>query len=86
MSDDESLLTPEEASQFLAKLGCPIAKTTLAKLRCIGGGPIFQSFGRHPRYTQKRLREYANAKISPERQSTSQGAPPALRAAAPSDA
>ncbi len=87
MSNDEPFLTPEESSQFLGKLGLPVAVGTLAKMRCVGGGPVFQSFGRFPRYRPSRLREYAASKLSGERRSTSDnpirrsGPPP--RAAAP---
>lgn len=76
MSDNERFLTPEEASQFLAGLGLQIATSTLSKMRCVGGGPVFQSFGRFPRYTPRRLREFAQSKLSAERRSTSEGPPP----------
>jgi len=71
MSNDEPFLTPEEASRFLDELGLPTAVTTLAKMRCVGGGPVFQNFGRWPRYKPSRLREYAASKLSRERRSTS---------------
>jgi hypothetical protein len=76
MSDAGSLkfLTPDEASSFLADMGLPIAPSTLAKMRCIGGGPMFQTFGRAPRYTPERLREYALSRLSGERRSTSDAA------------
>ncbi len=94
MAKNEPFLAPEEAVEFLAKLGLPRAKSTLAKLRCVGGGPVFQHFGRWPRYTPSRLREYAESELSGERRSTSErrqpGRPrreeapaPAARAAAP---
>ena len=84
---EEPYLSPPEAVAFLAELGLPIALGTLAKMRCVGGGPVFQSFGRFPRYRPSRLREYAASKLSGERRSTSDnpirrsGPPP--RAAAP---
>lgn len=66
---------PEEASRFLTDVcGVPTAKSTLAKLRTIGGGPVFQKFGKHVRYAEARLREYAASRISPERRSTSEAA------------
>ncbi|SRR6266851_2759415 len=72
---DERYLTQKEASQFLAELGLHIAPSTLSKLRCVGGGPVFQSFGRFPRYTPTRLREFALSKLSGERSSTTSQAP-----------
>jgi len=69
---NEPFLTPEEAVEFLGELGLPIAKGTLAKLRCIAGGPIFQNFGRWPRYKPSRLREFAASKLTPERRSSSE--------------
>jgi hypothetical protein len=72
MSDDEIyLLTPDEASEWLKRHGVPRAPSTLAKLRCIGGGPVFQSIGRIPRYTVPRLREYVHSQLTPERTSSS---------------
>ena len=67
---DDKFLTPEEASTFLQELGCPRAPSTLAKLRVIGGGPVFQKWGRKPVYTSRRLREFADRQISPEMTST----------------
>ena len=65
-------LPPEEAARFLTeKMHLPISKATLAKLRCIGGGPIYQKFGRVIRYRPDRLREYAQSRISGEMHSTS---------------
>jgi hypothetical protein len=71
MPDDDIYLTPAEASEFLKRLGVSRAVTTLAKLRCIGGGPVFQSVGRNPRYRPHRLREYALSQMTPERTSSS---------------
>jgi hypothetical protein len=58
MSDDD-LLTAEEASEFLARLGMSQSVHTLAKLRCTGGGPLFLRCGRRIRYRRHRLSEYA---------------------------
>jgi hypothetical protein len=59
MSDDD-LLTSDEASEYLATLGMSHSVPTLAKLRCIGGGPLFLRCGRSIRYRRRRLREYAS--------------------------
>jgi hypothetical protein len=71
---DDDFLEPKEAATFLTEeCHLPIAVSTLAKLRCLGGGPIFQKFGgRRIRYRTTRLREYANSRISAERRSTSE--------------
>jgi hypothetical protein len=59
------------ASKFLCGLGLPIAPTTLATRRCIGGGPRFQKFGRKVVYTQKALEDWVAGKLSVEVASTS---------------
>jgi hypothetical protein len=72
MSDQEIYLDQNEASNFLKELGLDRAPGTLAKLRCVGGGPVYRKFGRFPRYTPARLHEYAMSQLSPELTSTSQ--------------
>ena len=71
---DEIYLTPKEACEFINKLGARIAVTTLSKYRCVGGGPVYQTFGRSPRYTPRRLTEWVQERLSPERRSSSQAA------------
>jgi hypothetical protein len=68
---DDIYLNPPEATALLYKLGVRRSVKTLAKLRCIGGGPIFQTVGRSPIYTERRLLEYARSLLSPERTSSS---------------
>jgi hypothetical protein len=71
MSDDD-LLPPLEAADFLHHhMHLPTSPATLAKLRCVGGGPVYQKFGRVIRYRVSRLREYGETRISGERRSTS---------------
>lgn len=66
-------LTPEEAADFLTEeMEQPTTKATLAKWRCIGGGPVYQLFGRRVRYRKDRLREFGLARISREYRSTSE--------------
>src|SRR4051812_21880912 len=77
MADREPYLDPREASEYLASLGLSIARSTLAKMRCVGGGPVYQLFGRWPRYKASRLREFAESKLSGELRSSSQAAPAA---------
>lgn len=75
MADDNTYLTPEEASDFLERRGLPVAASTLRKLRCVGGGPKFVKFGRFPRYTAPWLLEFAQGKLSQPMRSTSDNAP-----------
>jgi len=60
-----------EAAQFLTDQGYPVAPTTLAKLASIGGGPMFESFGRKPLYRTADLLTWARARSSGPRRSTS---------------
>jgi hypothetical protein len=73
---DYDFLDPAEAVIFLNNLGHKTSKATLAKLRCVGGGPLFQKFGKDIRYRPERLREYATSRRSPEMRSTSESANP----------
>ena len=52
--------------------GIPRSEKTLAKLACIGGGPLYRLFGRIPLYTTAYLDEYAESKISRPVRSTSE--------------
>jgi hypothetical protein len=71
---DHDFLDPSEASAFLNELGYPATKATLAKWRCIGGGPVYQKLGKLIRYRQARLLEFAEARLSAELRSTSEAA------------
>jgi hypothetical protein len=50
-------LDTRKASAFLTDLGYTTAPATLNKLRCIGGGPKFEKFGRRPLYSENSLLE-----------------------------
>lgn len=65
------LLEPPAASQFLAKFGVRAATPTLAKLRCVGGGPAFRRYGRRIVYERLELIRWIEARLSPTRLSTS---------------
>jgi hypothetical protein len=67
----EPRLNRKEAADFLTKLGYRTAPATLAKLASIGGGPIFESFGRKPLYTPSNLLAWVAAKSTGPRRSTS---------------
>jgi hypothetical protein len=61
-----------EASAYLAEVhGLHEAPATLAKKACLGGGPIFEYFGRVPYYGTEYLDRYAEARLSGPRRSTS---------------
>ena len=61
------------AAEYLREnCGIPCSEKTLAKLACIGGGPVYRRFGRIPLYLTVDLDAYAEAKISKPVQSTSE--------------
>jgi hypothetical protein len=67
-------LTRKEASDFLTARGFKVAAGTLAKYACLGGGPLFQSFGRRALYQPADLLEWAASRSSAPRRSTSDAA------------
>jgi len=69
--EHERRLDRKEAAQFLTARGYRTAHATLAKLACIGGGPVFQSFGRKPLYREADLLAWAEGKTTGPRRSTS---------------
>lgn len=61
-----------EASAYLAEVhGLQEAPTTLAKRACLGGGPVFELFGRTTYYRTKSLDLWAAERLSGPRRSTS---------------
>jgi hypothetical protein len=71
----EPRLDRRQAAEFLSDQGYRTAPATLAKLASIGGGPIFESFGRKPLYRQADLLAWAVARTSGPRRSTSDPGP-----------
>jgi hypothetical protein len=67
-------LDTRQASALLTELGYKTAPATLNKMRCVGGGPEFELFGRRPLYTQKALLEWVEARTTPPLRSTSDSA------------
>jgi hypothetical protein len=62
-----------EASAHLQETyGIPCAPKTLAKLACIGGGPVFQKFGRLPLYRLSDLDAWAESKLTKPVRSTAE--------------
>jgi hypothetical protein len=77
MSQSAYLRRQAAAEYLREKFGVPCSPKTLAKLACIGGGPIYRRFGRIPLYLIVDLEVYATAKISKPVKSTSEyGAEP----------
>jgi hypothetical protein len=71
MTNIQCRLDRKEAASFLTSHGYRTAPSTLAKLACIGGGPVFESFGRRPLYREVDLLAWAAAKTTGPRRSTS---------------
>ena len=67
----ECRLDRRQAAAFLTERGYRTAPATLAKLASIGGGPTFVSFGRKPLYREADLVEWAQARTTGPRRSTS---------------
>jgi hypothetical protein len=69
--NSERLLDRKEAALLLTSRGFKTAPATLAKPACLGGGPIFESFGRRPLYREADLLAWAEARTTGPRRSTS---------------
>ncbi|MEW5728283.1 MAG: helix-turn-helix domain-containing protein [Pseudomonadota bacterium] len=70
----ERYLTRREASEYLKQKGLPVAPTTLAKYVTVGGGPIYQSFGRMARYRPSDLDAWVQERLSAPRRNSSEAA------------
>src|SRR5262245_54656714 len=64
-------LNTRQAAAFLTASGYATAPATLNKLRCIGGGPAFEKFGRRPLYSQSSLLQWVQSRTSHPLRSTS---------------
>jgi hypothetical protein len=60
-----------QAAAFLTDRGFRIAPATLNKLRCVGGGPAFEKFGRRPLYSETSLLEWVRARTTGSLRSSS---------------
>ena len=67
------MLRPE-AAKFLTDRGFPTAKNTLQKYATTGGGPVYRIYGNRALYTPEDLLDWADAKLSAPRRSTSEAA------------
>ena len=59
-----------QAADYLTQRGCPIAAQTLRKLRCVGGGPVFQKSGHFALYSEEGLNAFVQERLGPVRRST----------------
>jgi hypothetical protein len=66
-------LRRRDAAQCLRDHGYPVAAQTLARFACEGGGPPYILYGRIPLYDPDQLLEWAEARCSRPRRSTSEG-------------
>jgi len=73
MSDTAYLHRPESAD-FLTERGFHTTKFTLQKYATTGGGPVYRIWGNRALYLPDDLLDWANAKLSAPRRSTSEAA------------
>jgi len=71
-TETERRLSRAEAAHFLSERGYRVAYATLNKYATIGGGPVFESFGRRPLYRPVDLLAWAASKTSAPRRHTSE--------------
>jgi hypothetical protein len=66
------MFTRAQAADYLKSKGIRTSVATLAKLACKGGGPKFRRDGRFVVYHAEHLDEWADRKLSPVVENTSQ--------------
>lgn len=71
-SSDKRVRRTEAACYLRERHGVPCGAKNLAKLACLGGGPLFQKFGRLPLYRLGDLDDWAEQKLSRPVRSTSE--------------
>lgn len=59
--------TRKEAAAYLQAMGLKYSPATLAKLACLGGGPVYQRFGNRSVYTSENLDRWIDSKLSAPR-------------------
>ena len=65
MSNTQALLRREAAAIYVReKFGIPCARSWLAKLACVGGGPSYRLAGRIPLYAKTDLDNWATSRLS----------------------
>ena len=72
---DNYLASRDEAVQLSRAMGCPVAKSTLAKILCVSSdGPPVQFFGRKPRYQVGSFKNWIKSRLSAPVRSSSERA------------
>jgi hypothetical protein len=72
MSQPPYLRRRAAAEYIRVRWGIPCSEKTLAKLACIGGGPVYRLCGRTPLYAPPDLDSFAESKIGKPVRSTSE--------------
>jgi hypothetical protein len=65
-------LTRQEAAHYLSQRGLLVTKNTLQKFATTGGGPEYAIFGNRALYSPESLDNWAKAKLTKPRKSTSE--------------
>jgi len=68
----DAMLTRDKSAEALSKLGYPVTKATLATLASRGGGPLYHRFGKRVLYRWDNLVNWAEARCSAPRSSSSE--------------
>ena len=63
-------LNTREAAAHIREKGLPCSPNTLTKLRCVGGGAKFYTFGRRVVYTPAGLDEWIAERLSEAKSNT----------------
>ena len=74
--DPDALLTRKQAADALTARGYPTSDRTLSTKATRGGGPPFRKFGPRALYRWGDLLHWAEDRLSPPRQSTSEADAP----------
>lgn len=71
-SNPDALLMRDQAAVALTERGYKTSKATLATLASRGGGPTFVKYGPRPLYRLSDLLAWAQSRLTPPRNSTSE--------------
>ena len=72
MSDTPYLRRRAAAEYLRSRWGIPCSEKTMAKLACVGGGPVYRLCGKIPLYSPADLDAFAESKIGKPVRSTSE--------------
>ncbi|MCJ2061889.1 hypothetical protein MKK63_04135 [Methylobacterium sp. J-088] len=65
-------MNEEQARDYIkSRVGHPMSRSHLRKLRCVGGGPEFEKWGRFVTYPREALDAWIEGRFSGRRRSTS---------------